>query len=618
MLYTMEISKERLKALYNNILDKYLEDAQNNKVVLISNVRKHMETLPINEKIKIYAEFVDINGQVNTYDLYLPFYHEKRHEDFIQNYVVSLIYNIINCIGAVECTFYFDLKNKFIIRLIEKCNEIFEVSEKRWKRKGYARCINMVERLFKAVNGYEKPFVFTYKDSSQFIRVKSRSNLEETPNKEGAINLQDLNNKLYIGLDIGGSSIKSILSDHGNITCKKMLSWRPFLFDSPAEMIEVIALVIRYLEAKNSCIYFSQDADITEIYKKLNELTSKNSSVEQLKQTVEEAEQLLGKERLIKVNAIGIGFPDVVIKNKIVSGECYKTRGMRENLLEKYDSEFAKLTNLNTRLQTYVTEENAVFIVNDAVIAAYTYAVEKYKNTHNFDDVFIYTLGTELGTGWIKEGGKIPELPLECYNMVIDLGTYDSRKYHPDDLRSINNFNTSIPGTLQKYVCQSAIYRIGIEYFQKHEKQCYDYLIEHEIIEEKHGFMTCCVNGKDNRDELFRFIIKMFTENNNIEKQNALKQIGVYMASLWLETEWILGVNMNTKVLAGGCIANRKFFDLVCEGAAEYYEKAKFEHINDLKMNDAKKPKADQKPKITSYATGGVYYACNQLANRKS
>jgi hypothetical protein len=36
--------------------------------------------------------------------------------------------------------------------------------------------------------------------------------------------------------------------------------------------------------------------------------------------------------------------------------------------------------------------------------------------------VFAHTLGTELGTGWIDETGAIPQIPLEVYNCVIDLG----------------------------------------------------------------------------------------------------------------------------------------------------------------------------------------------------
>lgn len=45
-------------------------------------------------------------------------------------------------------------------------------------------------------------------------------------------------------------------------------------------------------------------------------------------------------------DAIGLCFPDVVIRNRIVGGETYKTRGMRENAALDYEAQFAKITDL--------------------------------------------------------------------------------------------------------------------------------------------------------------------------------------------------------------------------------------------------------------------------------
>ena len=69
-----------------------------------------------------------------------------------------------------------------------------------------------------------------------------------------------------------------------------------------------------------------------------------------------------------------------------------------------------------------------------------------------------HTLGTELGTGWVRPDGSIPEIPLEVYNFIVDLGSAPQQAYEADDARSVNNFNTGLPGTLQKYACQSGVF----------------------------------------------------------------------------------------------------------------------------------------------------------------
>mgnify|MGYP001115092221 CR=1 FL=1 len=70
---------------------------------------------------------------------------------------------------------------------------------------------------------------------------------------------------------------------------------------------------------------------------------------------------------------------------------------------------------------------------------------------------FAHTLGTELGTGWVRPDGSIPEIPLEVYNFIIDLGSFPQKQYDANDVRSINNFNTLLPGTLQTGHCSGGV-----------------------------------------------------------------------------------------------------------------------------------------------------------------
>ena len=148
--------------------------------------------------------------------------------------------------------------------------------------------------------------------------------------------------------------------------------------------------------------------------------------------------------QLRNFDAIGLCFPDVVIRNQIVGGETYKTRGMRENTALDYEAQFAKITGLSDLLMAYVTPNGAVMNTNDGPMAAFTAAVEQAAAGADVSrGFFAHTLGTELGTGWVRPDGSIPEIPLEVYNFIIDLGSFPQKQYDANDVRSINNFNNT-------------------------------------------------------------------------------------------------------------------------------------------------------------------------------
>jgi hypothetical protein len=63
-----------------------------------------------------------------------------------------------------------------------------------------------------------------------------------------------------------------------------------------------------------------------------------------------------GFEENVYFDGIGLCFPDVVVKNKIVGGEVYKTRGIRNNPNIDYETDFTELTNLDIRLKTWVNQ----------------------------------------------------------------------------------------------------------------------------------------------------------------------------------------------------------------------------------------------------------------------
>ena len=168
-----------------------------------------------------------------------------------------------------------------------------------------------------------------------------------------------------------------------------------------------------------------------------------------------------------RFDAIGLCFPDVVVRDKIVGGEVYKTRGIRENPALDYEREFRRLSHLDDGAAGLrPARRSRGDRQRRAHGRLHRRGGDRGRSTPASVErgVFAHTLGTELGTGWVTEAGAIPDIPLEVYNCVIDLGSYPERRYEPDDVRSVNNFNTRLPGTLQKYTSQSGVFRLAAKY----------------------------------------------------------------------------------------------------------------------------------------------------------
>lgn len=305
--------------------------------------------------------------------------------------------------------------------------------------------------------------------------------------------------------------------------------------------------------------------------KKLLDLAlNKHASVEDIEKCVGFGESLY-KDRIVLFDGIGMCFPDVVVKNRIVGGEVSKLRGVRENSELDFEEEFKKLSRLNDLLHKNCKPDGAVKITNDGPMASYTAAVElAYGKSEDVvkDGVFAHTLGTELGTGWVNEKGEIPETPMEAYNYVVDLGSYEQRKFEPDDLRSVKNFNTSVSGTVQKYASQSGVFRLAIKYFSLERPDLYDEMVQKGFIVEKDSGLYVPTKPVDLRKSFLEFVMSLPEREKCEVCERIFKEIGEFMAVIWMETENILEPIIKERVLFGRVVKNKRCFELMKEGAA--------------------------------------------------
>ena len=185
--------------------------------------------------------------------------------------------------------------------------------------------------------------------------------------------------------------------------------------------------------------------------------------------------------------------------------------------------------------------------------------------------VFAHTLGTELGTGWVTETGAIPDIPLEVYNFIIDLGCWPERAFEPDDLRSLNNFNTGLPGTLQKYCSLSGVFRLALKRFPSERPDLLRELEEKGFVERRTADGTeswyVPTEPLDQRKPFLEHMMKLADRERDDTDREIWREIGKSLAVTLLETRRILEPGTDRRFLFGRLVKNATCFDLMVEGA---------------------------------------------------
>ena len=139
---------------------------------------------------------------------------------------------------------------------------------------------------------------------------------------------------LRCGLDVGGTDIKLVLSRDGELLLAEEYDWDPSRLPTAEDLMRPILAFLKRGLAK-ACP--GEDA---------------------------------------RPDSLGLSFPDVVIRDRILGGETPKTRGIREHDPENYENELRRLAGLNERLASLCRPGAQVRALNDGSMAAFTAALE--------------------------------------------------------------------------------------------------------------------------------------------------------------------------------------------------------------------------------------------------
>ena len=583
------------------MINAFLERARRGESVYLHEVRNAFAGC--GHSIECVLELT--TGGQKQYRIALPAAQDEQELSFVKEYFYANIYNLISALGGACMTLYAE-PGVYAMSLCATLDEVFQVHKARGMRTGYGKCLNVTDRMNAAMG--KAPFRFAVEKTPCPAKIRP-----EEP-ATGALSqfqhaVRSAQSALLCGMDIGGTDIKIVGVKDGCIAAFKEYDWNPSVMKDVNSLIQPILLLARVVRAALSMPDTARANELRGI------MLDKNVSDKSMRAAVEAAEAEFGAPDLL--DGVGVCFPDVVVKDKIVGGETLKTRGVREHSPD-YETEFSRLTALKQMLLAHCRQGGAVHLSNDGSLAAYTAAVELAHSERAGEvvsGVFAHTLGTELGTGWIDETGNIPQIPLEVYNCIIDLGNHPARAYDSLDVRSINNFNTLLPGTLQKYTSQSGAYRLALQYFQGAAPARYRELFDNGYLEERNGGVYVATSPRDMRKPLLEHIMTL-ASGGEPAAEEVFRRIGEYLAATYMETEHILAPRAKARVLFGRFVKKQRCFELMQQGAIAVLPVRFVAADDDLACTPLMLDlKADAAYTVAQFgqAVGAAYYAASVL-----
>lgn len=586
------------------MLNTFLRRARQDLPVYLTDVRRAFQeegTQPFSLHVTLY------DGSVKRFPLLLPETRKEAEAKFVSSYVHAVIYNILSSLGAVRIDVYLDPRDARTCALAANLGEVFQTRLPKTERTGYGKCLNVNERILRCFAAESGPFGFRMLDIAEEPEVPPAA---PTPAVHGIFEkLPALTaGRMILGMDVGGTDIKLAASVDGKLRLCKEFDWFPASYPTAREIIGPMLLLSRMMRAAASLCAAGKE-DLLD-----RAALGKHATAEELLRGTEAMERAAGED-LKNFDAIGLCFPDVVIRGRIVGGETHKTHGMRNNKALDYETQFAQITNLNDELAAYVVEGGVVMNTNDGPMAAFTAAVEQAAEGGDVSlGFFAHTLGTELGAGWIKPDGSIPEIPLEVYNFVIDLGSFAQRQYDAGDARSVINLNTGLPGTLQKYAGQSGVFRLAAKYLPQQAPAIFQEALDLGLFAWEGERLVVPTSPKDMRKPCLEFFMGKAAEGEENPCAGIFREIGEYMAVTWQETDYILEPEAKARTLFGRLVKDPACFTLLQKGAEARVPELRQYAADGSLANTPLMRQLEAHPDYTvaqfAQAVGAIYYGC--------
>ena len=497
------------------------------------------------EGVRLVLRLKSFDGKTRDFEYRLPRWQDDAERALVRDCLCAAIYNAMAVCGGWEMDFFLNLNEKGPVDLLREIERIFRDSAS--ERRGLGKVLCTANRMGNAFG--EKQFSFSIYDMKDY----SAESGKHTDGSLLADTLRGLCREAEhancVGVDVGGTDIKLAASKYGRLAAVKEYDWNPAAYSTVDQIIEPILLLTRLMRA---CI--AVDGADEALIRALR----RDATDAEMAEAVSAAEVRIDADVL---DAVGVSFPDIVLRDRIVGGETPKTGGVRRNPNVDYETEFARLGALKDRLLPLCRGEGRCHIANDGSIAAFTAAMELACGGASdavARGVVAHSLGTDLGTGWLDARGKVPQLPLELYDVWVDLGSLSAAALPPEDLRSTRSENSGLPGA-RRYVGQAAAYRLAYEL---------DPRLLDGFTEERDGVLRIRTQPEDLRKPCLEHLMQKASEGDP-NAEEIFRQIGRHLAVVSRELGYLLHPETDTRFLYGRFVKSERCFALLREGCAE-------------------------------------------------
>lgn len=486
------------------------------------------------------------DGSRQDFPCAVPRWESEEEQRLASEFLCACIYNILSVYSGRELLLYFDTADQELCTLYDSLETVFQLGKTH--RHGYGKVISIASRIAASCGG--GAFRFSKADISEFTPLaEPEAKAAPAPLGEKLRGLcKAVSGHRLCGIDVGGTDIKLAASDGEKLVCTKEYDWNPASYKTAEEIIAPILWLTRLMRA---CL--AAGAPLPE---DLREALKTDAPLGLIRKAVEAAEARLSSAVNV-LDGVGLSYPDIVIGDRVLGGETPKTDGMRRNTALDYEAEFKKFSGLKEALLGLCREGGSVHITNDGNMAAFTAAMElAHSDSADLTDgVIAHSLGTDLGTGWLTAEGTIPALPLEMYDLILDLGSFHSRAFPPKDLRSTRNGNSGLPGAL-RYMGQAAAYRLAYR-----EKPA---LLDGFAVQEGE-LLTVRMQPQDLRKPCLEHLMRC-AEEGDTEAAAVFRDIGENLSVVTREMEYLLHPAAKSRFLFGRFIKRPGVFALLDEG----------------------------------------------------
>lgn len=528
------------------MLDEFISLSQRGDALWISDVRRAFAAEPDAYRAVIRLECLD--GTLRDYSCPLPHWENAAGRDFHAEYLTARIFNILSCFSGRALHVYLDLSAEEPRRLAEDCLATFTATP------GLKKVLNIARRLCGSMG--LPPFGMDVRDINDYAPAPPR----EAPASGVSLNERLLaaieagGRGAYCGMDVGGTDIKLAAALDGRLLAVKEYDWNPAASPTADGITEPMLMLARLMRACVIADSLPKDHSALAV---LAAALRKDADDEEIRTAISACEGAAAGLPLF--DGLGLSFPDIVIGSRILGGETPKTKAMRENPDVDYETEFAKLSHVSESLAALCRPGVRVRIINDGPMAAFSAAAELAADgadgaelTHG---VVAYALGTDLGSGWIDARGDIPKIPLELYDLLLDLGSAPWKRVPPEDIRSVRNENSGLPG-VRRYLGQAATYRLA----QELQPSLLD-----GLTEESDGVIRIKTAPQDMRKPALERLMTAAADGNEAARE-IFRRIGSNLAALTEEMEYLLSTGTDSRYIFGRFAKIPGCFALIREG----------------------------------------------------